>query len=166
MIQKINTGGFKTANKKRRKNKFYHKTLEKYFKHIIPENTNVLELGCGKGDLLNAVNPKRGLGLDFSQEMVNQAQKKYPDAYVLSQNTGAIRNYQRDPYGKFLDKNSYYNKGGAFFPLMAERDRLKPKTMVRGLVGEKSQTVVSWEEVRRKKVVNIDIEEINLENPP
>lgn len=89
-----------------------------------------------------------------------RAKKKYPDAYILSQKTGAIRNYQRDPYGDFSDKNSYYNRGGAFFPLMAKSDQLNPKTMVRGLVGEGSQAAVSWDEVRRKKIVNIDIKEI------
>ncbi|MCS5421511.1 MULTISPECIES: DUF3179 domain-containing protein [Psychrilyobacter] len=89
-----------------------------------------------------------------------RAKKKYPDAYVLSQKTGAIRNYQRDPYGNFSDKNSYYNKGGSFFPLMAKSDRLSPKTVVRGLAGEESQAAVSWYEVKRKKIVNIDIKEI------
>lgn len=89
-----------------------------------------------------------------------RVKKNYPDGYILSQKTGAIRNYQQDPYGEFLDKNSYYNKGGAFFPLMAKSDRLNPKAMVRGFVGEKSQAAVSWDEVRRKKVVNVDIKEI------
>lgn len=89
-----------------------------------------------------------------------RVKKNYPDGYILSQKTGAIRNYQQDPYGEFLDKNSYYNKGGAFFPLMAKSDRLSPKTMVRGLVGKVSQAAVSWEEVKKRKIVNVDIKEI------
>lgn len=89
-----------------------------------------------------------------------RVKKNYPDAYILSQRTGTIRNYQQDPYGDFSDKNSYYNKGGAFFPLMAKSEKLNPKTMVRGLIGKESQAAVSWEEVKRKKVINIDIKEI------
>lgn len=89
-----------------------------------------------------------------------RVKKNYPDGYILSQKTGAIRNYQQDPYGEFLDENSYYNKGGAFFPLMAKSDRINPKTMVRGLVGKVSQAAVSWEEVKKRKIVNVDIKEI------
>jgi ubiquinone/menaquinone biosynthesis C-methylase UbiE len=38
-----------------------------------------MELGCGTGDLLNALKPKRGIGIDFSSEMVRIASKRYPD---------------------------------------------------------------------------------------
>lgn len=86
--------------------------------------------------------------------------KKYPHAYMLSLKTGAIRNYQVDPYGDFSDKNSYYNRGGAFFPLMAKSDRLTPKAMVRGLAGKETQAAVPWDEVRIKKIINIDTKEI------
>ena len=37
-----------------RRNRFYHKTLEKHFSFIVPEGSKVLELGCGTGNLLNA----------------------------------------------------------------------------------------------------------------
>lgn len=69
----------KIAKKKKRRNRFYHKSLEKYFKHIIPEGASVLELGSGNGDLLNAVNPKVGVGIDFAEEMVTLASEKYPN---------------------------------------------------------------------------------------
>ncbi len=38
----------------------------------------VLELGCGTGQLLNALKPSYGLGVDLSQNMLNIAQKEYP----------------------------------------------------------------------------------------
>ncbi len=62
----------------KRRNRLYHKTLEKHFKLIIPAGSNVLELGCGTGDLLNAVNPSFGIGVDFSENMINLARSKYP----------------------------------------------------------------------------------------
>jgi Glycosyltransferases, probably involved in cell wall biogenesis len=38
----------------------------------------VLELGCATGDLLNAVQPFKGVGIDISPKMVQLAQQKHP----------------------------------------------------------------------------------------
>jgi hypothetical protein len=37
-----------------------------------------LELGCSTGDLLNAVKPSIGIGIDFSKNAIEIAKKKYP----------------------------------------------------------------------------------------
>ena len=71
----------KTASardKWKKRNRFYHKTIEKQFRFIIPEGSTVLELGCSTGDLLNAVNPKKGIGVDFSETAIKIAKEKYP----------------------------------------------------------------------------------------
>jgi len=62
---------------------FYHKLLQKYYRLMIPENLSVLEIGCGNGDLLSSLNPSCGVGIDFSNQMVRLAKKKYPDLYFL-----------------------------------------------------------------------------------
>jgi len=62
----------------KRRNKLYHKTLSKYYSFIIPEKSKVLEIGSGTGDLLNAVKPSVGVGIDFAINMVEIAQRKYP----------------------------------------------------------------------------------------
>ncbi len=62
----------------KKRNRFYHRSLEKYFSFIIPEKSNVIELGCGTGDLLNALQPSRGVGIDFSDQMIQIAKEKYP----------------------------------------------------------------------------------------
>ncbi|MBP7508482.1 MAG: glycosyltransferase [Prolixibacteraceae bacterium] len=77
----------KTASKRdkwKKRNRFYQRTIEKQFAFIIPEGSNVLELGCSTGDLLNAVKPSKGIGVDFSHEAIEIAQKKYPhlDFYI------------------------------------------------------------------------------------
>jgi ubiquinone/menaquinone biosynthesis C-methylase UbiE len=70
-----------TAERERwnKRNRFYHKSLERYFSLIIPEGKRVAEIGCGSGDLLNAVKPAYGLGIDFSGEAVALAKQKYPN---------------------------------------------------------------------------------------
>jgi hypothetical protein len=44
----------------------------------IPPDHSVLEIGSGTGQLLAALKPKRGLGLDLSPAMVKVAQKNFP----------------------------------------------------------------------------------------
>ena len=65
-------------DKWKRRNRFYQKTIEKQYSFIIPENSIVLELGCSTGDLLNAVKPLKGIGIDFSQNALAIAKEKYP----------------------------------------------------------------------------------------
>lgn len=38
----------------------------------------MLQVGCGTGDLLNGLKPARGVGIDFSGEMIRIAGEKYP----------------------------------------------------------------------------------------
>jgi SAM-dependent methyltransferase len=57
----------------------YHRRLAALYTHMIPPGSRVLELGCGAGDLLAAVHPSRGIGIDFSPEMIRIAGEKHPD---------------------------------------------------------------------------------------
>ena len=69
-----------TAHRRERwnkRNRYYHRLLEKYFAFIIPQGKRVLEIGCGSGDLLNAVKPAYGVGVDFVPEMIEMAKQKY-----------------------------------------------------------------------------------------
>ena len=38
----------------------------------------ILELGCGHGDLLACLNPSKGVGIDFSENMLRAAAEKHP----------------------------------------------------------------------------------------
>lgn len=55
---------------------FYHKKLQRYYRFLIPENQKVLELGCGTGDLLIALKPSYGVGIDFSKATITKASEK------------------------------------------------------------------------------------------
>jgi 2-polyprenyl-3-methyl-5-hydroxy-6-metoxy-1,4-benzoquinol methylase len=59
-------------------NCYYHRYLERIYRYMVPEGVRVLEVGCGKGELLAAVNPKEGVGVDQSAEMIRQAKEKFP----------------------------------------------------------------------------------------
>ena len=60
-----------------KKNSYFYKNDNAYMKFIISEGARVLELGCGTGQLLNALNPSYGVGVDLSANMISVAQKNY-----------------------------------------------------------------------------------------
>ncbi|MDR1454436.1 MAG: glycosyltransferase [Tannerella sp.] len=72
-----------TREKWNRRNLFYHQLLEQYCSFIIPEGKRVMEVGCGSGNLLNAVKPAFGTGIDFVPELIEIAQRKYPHLHFI-----------------------------------------------------------------------------------
>src|SRR2546430_2715643 len=62
---------------------FFHAEDLLYLKFLVPEGARVLELGCGTGDLLAALKPAFGVGVDFSAGMIEQARKAHPDLTFL-----------------------------------------------------------------------------------
>jgi 2-polyprenyl-3-methyl-5-hydroxy-6-metoxy-1,4-benzoquinol methylase len=56
----------------------YYEDQARYYKFLIPEGLRVLEIGSGLGNLLAAVKPFRGVGIDLSSEMVKEATRRHP----------------------------------------------------------------------------------------
>lgn len=72
--------------------KWYHDRLMEIYRFLVTSNQKILELGCGDGRLLAALKPSRGVGVDFSSEMIQRAKQKHPglefilaDAHDLSE---------------------------------------------------------------------------------
>jgi hypothetical protein len=83
------------------------------------------------------------------------AKAEYPDALVLSDDTGFLRNYGSDPYGSYLDEDSYYYKGNPFMPVMNRDARLSPKEVVIGVKSGGSQLAILKSRVAEERVVNL-----------
>ncbi|MCK4798924.1 MAG: methyltransferase domain-containing protein, partial [Spirochaetes bacterium] len=66
-----------------KRNNYYYKDLIKFLKYNIPKDSSILEIGCGTGYLLNNLNPKKGVGIDISSEMIRIAKENYPDLTFL-----------------------------------------------------------------------------------
>jgi SAM-dependent methyltransferase len=56
----------------------YYEDQTRYFKFLVPEGLRVLEVGSSLGNLLAAVKPARGVGVDLSEEMVKEASRRHP----------------------------------------------------------------------------------------
>ena len=61
----------------------YHRRLEQVLRFLVPPGQRILELGCGRGDLLAALQPALGVGIDFSGGMIERARKRHPHLRFL-----------------------------------------------------------------------------------
>lgn len=59
-------------------NAAYHEDDSKLMRFLIPPGKRVLELGCGRGDLLAALQPSYGVGIDFGAATIARANARYP----------------------------------------------------------------------------------------
>ncbi len=57
----------------------YHKRLAQVYRFLVSPGQRVLEIGSGLGDLLASLQPSRGVGVDFSAEMVVRAAMRHPE---------------------------------------------------------------------------------------
>jgi len=55
---------------------FYSEDIRS-MKEYIPKNSKILEIGCGNGNLLAALEPSIGVGIDISKGMIAEAKNKY-----------------------------------------------------------------------------------------
>lgn len=56
----------------------------------------------------------------------------HPDTTVLSEETGYVRDYNRDPYGQYNPKGGYYTSDTTLFPVLHSDDRYHLKEIVMG----------------------------------
>ena len=61
------------------RNTYFHNEDIRYMRFLIPKGLSVLDLGCGTGQLLAALESSRGVGIDFSVGMIEVARRNYPD---------------------------------------------------------------------------------------
>ncbi len=62
----------------KKQNRYYYDGLSQLFQLNIPAGARVLEIGCGDGDLLAAVQPKVGVGIDLNGSIIKYASRRHP----------------------------------------------------------------------------------------
>jgi len=62
----------------RKLNSAYYESDRSFLQFLVPSGKRVLEVGCGRGDLLNALAPSYGVGIDFSPTMIAKARERHP----------------------------------------------------------------------------------------
>jgi len=61
----------------RRRHRYYYDYLTRILRVRVPPGQRVLDLGCGSGHLLAALQPARGVGIDVSGPAVRAARERY-----------------------------------------------------------------------------------------
>jgi SAM-dependent methyltransferase len=60
------------------RNRYYHRQTTRLFRQHVSPGARVLHIGCGIGDLLAAVEPGHGVGIDLSPDIVARAVARHP----------------------------------------------------------------------------------------
>jgi SAM-dependent methyltransferase len=106
----------------RRRNSYYYKWLEHLFRSIVRPGSRVLDVGCGCGDLLAAVEPAFGVGIDSDTASIELAKKRFPKYRFIS----------ADPHELELNEKFDYilicNSLGQWRDIQQVLERLKPLT--------------------------------------
>lgn len=81
--------------------------------------------------------------------------ERHPDTRVLTTDTGYMRDYRRDPYGRYNPVGGYYTEGSpTMFPLLHEDDRYPAKRVVLGFRDDEQAVAVDKDTLREAGVLH------------
>src|SRR5262245_61442380 len=63
----------------RHRNGYFHRYLTKIVAHQILPGSRVLDIGCAAGDMLAAVKPSYGVGIDINGKAIEEARRLHPE---------------------------------------------------------------------------------------
>lgn len=69
---------------KKEKNRYYYQSLIRAVREVVPPGKRVLDIGTGTGEILNALSPCQGSGVDLSLGMIEKAREKFPQLRFFS----------------------------------------------------------------------------------
>lgn len=109
-------------------NSYYHQRLQDIIGLAVPPGQKIIEIGCGTGDMLAALRPSYGVGIDFSTEMIKRAKTSHPDLHfiVADAHTLDIKDtfdyvILSDVVNEFWDVQTVFQK---ILPLTTSRTRI------------------------------------------
>lgn len=116
----------------RKRNTYYYSWLDKIYKYSIRPHSRVLHVGCQCGDLLTAVKPAYGVGIDPDTEKIALAKKRFPDLVFLVGDP-----HELDMQEKF-DYIIISNSLGQWKDIQCVMEKIKPLTT------EKTRLIISY----------------------
>ena len=85
-----------------------------------------------------------------------RAKKVFPEAMVLSTDTGFRRSYGRDPYGSYAREGTYYDNNLVVYPVLNQDDRLPPKERILGVKIGEDMVAIRKNETASQGVANLE----------
>jgi SAM-dependent methyltransferase len=91
-----------TAERARARRRYFYAYLTRMLRARLPAGASVLEIGCGSGHLLAALEPSRGVGIDLSGKAIAAARQRYAGKNLhFFEGDGADRELLRQVGGPF-----------------------------------------------------------------
>ena len=106
----------------RKRNAYYYRWLDRIYRFYVRPDSRILHLGCQCGDLLDAVKPSYGLGIDTDPISIRLAQKRFPDL-----NFSVLDPHELDFNEKF-DYVLISNSLGKWHDIQRVLERIRPLT--------------------------------------
>lgn len=75
----------------KKRNRYYHAFLARWCRAMVPAGSKVLDVGCGRGDVLAATSPREGLGVDLSPAMIAGARADHPELAFTAEGIEAFQ---------------------------------------------------------------------------
>lgn len=116
----------------RRRNAYYYRWLERIYQSAVRPGSRVLHVGCECGDLLAAVEPGYGVGIDQDEQAVALARQRF----------GHLHFEVADPHRLELDETFDYvlicNSIGRWHDIQEVLERIRPATT------EKTRIIITY----------------------
>ena len=71
---------------------YYYEEEWRYLRFLVAAGKSILQLGCGNGHLLKALQPSHGLGVDFSAQKIARAKANYPELSFICADVESLPN--------------------------------------------------------------------------
>ena len=121
-VEKNNQTDIQNLLRWRKRNSYYYKWLDRIYQFIVAPGSRVLHVGCECGDLLAAVKPAYGVGVDSDPQAVELAKERFPH----------LNFYVADPHELHLEEKFDYvlicNSLGKWRDIQEVLQRVRPAT--------------------------------------
>ena len=108
----------------------YHALVRSIYSSLVPPGRRILEIGCGRGDLLAALEPSRGVGVDVSQGMVAVARERHPELEFVAAAGEELELGETFDYIVLADVVHYANDLQALFDRVAAHSHPRTRVIV------------------------------------
>jgi len=82
-VRRFYDGHHVGIERSRRRHRYFYDYLTRILRVRVPAGLRVLDLGCGSGDLLAALEPSHGVGIDVSGVAIRAARERHRDRETL-----------------------------------------------------------------------------------
>jgi hypothetical protein len=108
-------------------NAYYYDQVYRLLREIIPPGQRVLQVGCLTPDILDAVKPRYGLGIDLSEKLVEVARRRFPQLEFRHHEDYGVEATEPFDFVVIMDVNDQVDPIAtlrALRPMMNERTRI------------------------------------------